>query len=149
MKKLHSIWWFLPLVFTVSSPPINAQTQIPNITGKWAFKTEPFFMDMCTITGVFSIQATQTTKYECRFQAMQKCGSISGHTTQTCLGEYHDGKLKIDSTVVSYKSEQAPDALYVADSFILDEILPHEMRGILRSVDEIRVEFTKVVDSIS
>lgn len=116
-----------------------------NVTGAWAFETEPY-RDECVLKGTMTIRPTaQPDRFVCTFTAYETCPDINVRAEETCVAQLTENGLAIKAAV----GEVRPAVSYLPDDFELDAVSTNRMTGMMRSAADAPVTFIRPDPAIS
>jgi hypothetical protein len=138
MPRALALVAIIAMIATAHAQPVKQRAPAgpPNITGIWAFETQPY-ANGCTMTGVMTIKPDARGQHACSFEALEKCPDMQVRAKETCQAKRNGADLKITSTVHQVK----PDLSYDPDNFELTIRGGSYMKGMMRSFNSAPVEF--------
>lgn len=132
----------------ISASMVAAAAPGPNLSGLWAFETQPYREGSCKLTGTMVMRpGPRPGSYTCTMVANESCEGIAARAEQTCTAELDDdGVLSIQSSVTRYTPT---DIDYLPDDFQLDKVSASRMEGTLESAAIAPVVFVRPDPAIS
>lgn len=139
---MRTIVMAMALALSAATP---AAAQTSDLSGTWAFQTEPYGDDQVAVamSGVAVITAVAPRRYDVRLLAQELLVYARNRTQlitarQNCTGDVDDGQISISCEL------SEPVEGYAPDNFVLQQSGDGELSGVLTSASTAQVTFSRL-----